>query len=124
MAVFKAYDIRGTVPDQLNPPLAYQVGFATARFLSGGRLVVGRDARSHSPEIGDALVRGMRDAGAAVLDIGLVTTPMVMPAPARDWRVSWAVSKALTVSSCRPLLCSMKVAAISSMRALGASSPR
>ncbi len=77
MAVFKAYDIRGTVPDQLNPPLAYQVGFATARFLSGGRLVVGRDARSHSPEIGDALVRGMLDAGASVLDIGLVTTPMV-----------------------------------------------
>ena len=42
MAVFKAYDIRGTVPDQLNPPLAYQVGFATARLLSGGRSVGGR----------------------------------------------------------------------------------
>ena len=77
MAVFKAYDIRGTVPDQLNPELAYQVGSATAQFLGCGRLVVGRDARSHSPAIGDALVRGMLDAGASVLDIGLVTTPMV-----------------------------------------------
>lgn len=77
MAVFKAYDIRGTVPDQLDADLAYRIGVATTRFIGGGRLVVGRDARPHSPELTNALVQGIVDAGGTVLDIGLVTTPMV-----------------------------------------------
>ena len=77
MAVFKAYDIRGTVPDQLDADLAYRIGVATAQFIGGGCFVVGRDARAHSPELTDALMQGIVDAGASVLDIGLVTTPMV-----------------------------------------------
>lgn len=77
MAVFKAYDIRGTVPDQLNAELAYGVGRATARFIGADRLVVGRDARSHSPELCAALIRGILDEGVSVDDIGLVATPMV-----------------------------------------------
>jgi len=77
LAVFKAYDIRGTVPDQLNEELAYAVGRATARFIAGRRLVVGRDARTHSPQLCDALIRGILDEGVAVEQIGLVATPMV-----------------------------------------------
>ena len=75
--IFKAYDIRGTVPDQLDAKLAYAIGRASARFLAADALVVGRDARRSSPELGDALVRGIADEGSDVLDIGLVSTPMV-----------------------------------------------
>lgn len=77
LAVFKAYDIRGTVPDQLNADLAYGVGRATARFIGADRLVVGRDARAHSPELCAALIRGICDEGVSVDDVGLVATPMV-----------------------------------------------
>lgn len=77
MAVFKAYDIRGTFPDQLNGDLAYAVGRAAARFIGASRLAVGRDARTHSPELRDALVRGITDEGVDVLDLGLVATPML-----------------------------------------------
>ena len=75
--IFKAYDIRGTVPDQLDADLAYAIGRAVARFLAADSLVVGRDARSHSPELGDALIRGIVEEGVEVVDIGLVSTPMV-----------------------------------------------
>jgi phosphomannomutase len=77
LAVFKAYDIRGTVPDQLDADLAYAIGRATARFVGADRLAVGRDARSHSPELCDALVRGITDESVGVVDLGLVATPMV-----------------------------------------------
>jgi phosphomannomutase len=77
LGVFKAYDIRGTFPDQLDAELAYGVGRATARFIGARQLVVGRDARTHSPELRDALVRGITDEGVDVLDLGLVGTPML-----------------------------------------------
>jgi len=77
LAIFKAYDIRGTVPDQLNAELAYGIGRATARFIGADRLVVGRDARSHSPELTGELIRGITDEGVSVIDLGLVSTPMV-----------------------------------------------
>ena len=77
MSIFKAYDVRGLVPGELNAEIAYRVGRATARFLRASRLVIGRDARTHSPELGEALVRGVREEGATVLDIGLAATPML-----------------------------------------------
>ncbi len=77
MAVFKAYDIRGTVPDQLDAELAYRVGRATARFLAARSLAVGRDARSSSPELFAAIVKGVCDEGVDVIDLGLVSTPML-----------------------------------------------
>jgi phosphomannomutase len=77
LAVFKAYDIRGTVPDELDADLAYAVGRATARFIGADRLVVGRDARPHSPDLCSALIRGITDEGVSVDDVGLVATPMV-----------------------------------------------
>ncbi len=76
MGIFKAYDIRGVVPDELDPDLARRIGNAFVRLLSAKRIVVGRDARTHSPALASALIEGARDAGATVLDIGLASTPM------------------------------------------------
>ncbi len=74
---FKAYDIRGQIPIQLNAEVAYRIGNATAEFLGAKRVVVGRDIRLSSAELTDAVCKGITDAGAEVLDIGLVGTEMV-----------------------------------------------
>ena len=76
MSIFKAYDIRGTYPDQIDEPLARRIGAAFARFLGARRLVVGRDMRSMAPSIQDAVIDGILDAGCDVVDIGLASTPM------------------------------------------------
>jgi len=54
VSIFKAYDIRGTVPDELDADAAYGIGRAAARFLEADTLAVGRDARTHSPELCEA----------------------------------------------------------------------
>ncbi len=77
MPLFKAYDIRGTVPDELNAEIAYRIGRATARFLATSAIAFGRDARSHSPELFAAACEGVRDEGVDVVDLGLVSTPML-----------------------------------------------
>jgi phosphomannomutase len=77
VGIFKAYDIRGVVPDELDAATAYRVGRASARFLGAGPLVVGRDARSSSPELFRELLRGIGDEGFDVVDLGLVATPML-----------------------------------------------
>jgi phosphomannomutase len=77
MSIFKAYDVRGVVPEQLCADDAHRVGRAVARHLGARRLVVGRDARQSSPELVAELRRGIREEGAEVLDIGLVATPML-----------------------------------------------
>jgi phosphomannomutase len=77
MSIFKAYDVRGVVPDQLRAADAQRVGRAVARHFRARRLVVGRDARESSPELGDALIRGINEEGVDVVDIGLVATPML-----------------------------------------------
>ncbi len=77
MAIFKAYDIRGIVPDELDPEQARRIGRAVAHFIGAGPIAVGRDARSHSPELTKALVDGIRDEGIDVVDFGLVATPML-----------------------------------------------
>jgi len=74
---FKAYDIRGRIPDQLNPDVAYRVGNATAQFLGATKMVLGRDIRLSSKELSDAVAKGIRDAGAEVMDIQLGGTEMV-----------------------------------------------
>lgn len=74
---FKAYDIRGRVPDQLNADIAYRIGQATASFLDAKSVVVGRDMRLSSEELADAITRGLTDAGVNVIDIGLCGTEMV-----------------------------------------------
>jgi phosphomannomutase len=77
MAIFKAYDIRGIVPDELDTTTAYGIGRAVADFIGQGPIAVGRDARTHSPEMAVALLDGIRDEGVDVIDLGLVATPML-----------------------------------------------
>lgn len=80
MSIFKAYDIRGVVPAELDARMAYAIGRATARYLAHGgatRLAVGRDTRRSSPELSGELIRGITDEGLAVLDVGVVSTPML-----------------------------------------------
>ena len=77
MDIFKAYDIRGTVPDQLDPEVAYGIGRACVRHLRVEKVVVGRDARAHSPALYEALSDGIRAEAADVIDLGLVATPML-----------------------------------------------
>jgi phosphomannomutase len=74
---FKAYDIRGRIPDQLNADIAYRVGNATAEYLDAKRVVLGRDIRESSDELANAVAQGLIDAGVEVLDIGLGGTEMV-----------------------------------------------
>ena len=78
MAIFKAYDIRGVVPDELDDEKAYAIGRATASFLAVSHVVVGRDARASSPALANALIQGVLDEGTSVHDIGLVSGPMVL----------------------------------------------
>jgi len=74
---FKAYDIRGRVPDQLNADIAYRIGKAYACFLRPHIVVVGYDVRLSSPELAAALTRGLNETGADVIDIGLCGTEEV-----------------------------------------------
>jgi phosphomannomutase len=74
LSCFKAYDIRGRIPDELDAALAYRVGRAFVEFLDAKRVVVGHDIRLSSRELTDALAEGLMDAGADVLDIGLCGT--------------------------------------------------
>jgi phosphomannomutase len=77
MPIFKAYDIRGVVPDELDAAAARRIGRATARFLRTPRIAIGRDARRSSPELFEALLGGVVDEGVSVVDLGLVCTPML-----------------------------------------------
>ncbi len=72
--IFKAYDIRGIYPDELNAETAYAIGLATANVLKSANAVVGRDMRLSSDELSTALISGLADGGADVTDIGLIST--------------------------------------------------
>ncbi|HEY9133976.1 MAG TPA: phosphomannomutase [Dyella sp.] len=74
---FKAYDVRGRVPDELNEDLARRIGRATAEILGEGPVVLGRDVRLSSPVLQAALAEGLLDAGRDVIDIGLCGTEEV-----------------------------------------------
>lgn len=76
---FKAYDIRGLYPQELNESLAYQIGNATAQVLglTGKRYTVGRDMRVSGPALKQAFMKGLVDAGVIVIDVGMVSTPAV-----------------------------------------------
>ena len=79
-SIFKAYDIRGTVPRTLTPAFAHGLGraFGSHALAQGERTVaVGRDGRLSGPELAEALIQGLVETGVTVLDIGLATTPML-----------------------------------------------
>jgi phosphomannomutase len=72
--IFKAYDIRGIYPDDLNEEAGYAIGRAFVTFLQVETVVVGRDMRLSSPQMFDAVSRGLMDQGADVISIGMVST--------------------------------------------------
>jgi len=88
-AIFKAYDIRGIYPDQINEEDAWKIGSATAQFLramltgydrgqaNAQSLCVGRDMRTHSEALAKAIIKGMNATGANVIDIGMIDTPQM-----------------------------------------------
>jgi len=88
-SIFKAYDIRGTYPDQVDEDDAWKIGCAAARFLpsllrgfdrgqaNSRSLCVGRDMRTHSPAVAQALIQGIRSMGTDVIDVGMIDTPQI-----------------------------------------------
>lgn len=74
---FKAYDIRGRLPDELNADIAYRIGRAYAQVVRPKRVVTGRDIRLSSATLQNALALGLQDEGVEVLDIGLCGTEEV-----------------------------------------------
>ena len=88
-AIFKGDGIAGTYPDQINEEDAWKIGCASARFLPSlvtgydrglarRRCVcVGRDMRTHSESLAQALIEGMRSAGVNVIDVGMIDTPQI-----------------------------------------------
>ena len=77
IAGFKAYDVRGKVPLELNNELAYKIGRAFSKFLGAKKIVIGYDIRKSSVEISKALKNGLNDSGVDVIDIGLCGTEMI-----------------------------------------------
>src|SRR5437660_10702558 len=75
--VFKAYDVRGLYPGELDEDGAYAIGRAYVEQFEPRRMAVGRDMRLSSPEMAAATIRGAADAGAEVVDLGLVGTEML-----------------------------------------------
>lgn len=74
ISCFKAYDVRGRIPDELNEDVARRIGCAYAQVINPGSVVVGHDIRLTSEAIKAALVDGLRDQGVDVIDIGLCGT--------------------------------------------------
>jgi phosphomannomutase/phosphomannomutase/phosphoglucomutase len=77
LASFKAYDIRGRIPDELNADLARKIGRAYARFIRPKKVVVGHDIRLSSPEIAAALIEGLTGSGVHVAELGQCGTEQV-----------------------------------------------
>ncbi|MEX2395327.1 MAG: hypothetical protein WD826_12700 [Actinomycetota bacterium] len=75
--IFKAYDVRGTYPEQFDEDLAYRIGAAFATFADAPQVLVGRDMRPSSEPLSEAFMRGVTDAGRDALDLGLVSTDLV-----------------------------------------------
>ena len=76
-SIFKAYDVRGIVPDQLNPAVAARIAGGVIAVTQGKRVVVGQDVRLHSRSLVDAMIEMLVDAGVDVLDVGLCGTEEV-----------------------------------------------
>jgi len=75
--IFKAYDVRGQYPDELDESAARKIGYSLVRLLGGKTIVVGRDIRLSSPSLSDAFCAGAAQAGAQVTDAGPVSGPLL-----------------------------------------------
>ncbi len=77
MVIFKAYDIRGIYPTELNEDIFYRIAKSFAVFIRGKRIVVGGDNRLSTPSLKKSFIQGLLDSGVDVVDIGTVATSMV-----------------------------------------------
>ena len=75
--IFKAYDVRGIVPDELNPAIARRIGAAFAGWANAPEIVLGRDARLSSPDLAAALSEGITSLDVDVVDLGLASTDLL-----------------------------------------------
>src|SRR5438034_3060854 len=82
--IFKAYDIRGVYPDEVNEDAARAIGAAFIAYLQAKRIAVGRDMRLSSPALAAAFIDGVTSQGADVVDYGMIATDMLYFAVARD----------------------------------------
>ena len=82
-AIVKAYDIRGTVPDQFDTDVAYALGVAFAAFTRVPHIVVGHDMRPSGPELVEAFARGVMEQGIDVIHLGLASTDLLYFAAGR-----------------------------------------
>ena len=82
-AVFKAYDIRGVVPDQLDAPMCRSIGAAFARFAGAPRVLIARDMRPSGVELSAAFAEGVRSQGVDVVDLGMASTDLIYYAAGR-----------------------------------------
>src|SRR6478672_5681653 len=82
--IFKAYDVRGTYPDQINEDGARAIGAAFVAYLNARHIAVGRDMRVSSPALAQAFIDGATSQGADVVDYGMIATDMLYFAVARD----------------------------------------
>jgi phosphomannomutase len=105
--IFKAYDIRGIYPTDINEDDAYHIGRAVVEHLQPKTLGIGRDIRQSSPSLFASFARGAMDGGADVIDLGIITTPMVYFAAGR-LDIDAAIS--LTASHNPPEYNGMKIA--------------
>jgi len=75
--IFKAYDIRGLYPGELNEDVVYKVGRALVGHLGAMRIAMGEDNRASSPSLSHAFAKGVTDAGADIVRLGMLSTPML-----------------------------------------------
>lgn len=75
--IFKAYDIRGVYPEEINEDAVYNIGRAVVEYLKPQKIVIGRDIRNSSDSLRNSLVKAITEAGVEVIDIGIATTPMI-----------------------------------------------
>ena len=82
--IFKAYDVRGIYPTELDEQVFHNIGRAFVAYLKGKRIGVGRDMRVSSPSLAEAFIAGAREQGAEVIDYGMISTDMIYYAVATD----------------------------------------
>src|SRR5438034_5808369 len=82
--IFKAYDVRGVYPGEVNEEAARGIGAAFVAYLKAKRIAVGRDMRLSSPELAQAFIDGATSQGTDVVDYGMIATDMLYYAVAHD----------------------------------------
>jgi phosphomannomutase len=93
--IFKAYDIRGLYPTEINKAVAYAIGRALVTHTGAKKIIVGFDMRESSPELEACLIDGITDQGAEVIKIGISTTPMLYFA---SWQIEADAAVMITAS--------------------------